>query len=187
MKPIDRLINELDQIFSQQPEDDRPEEEREQYMRAFTAIGVFLQEHDAPRHVQRRLYRLGIALDDLNLGKADTLLQPTSFGGGNAGLDTNVWIGRANAALGMAALIAAGDNREEAATSAMRAIGIKKSQVLRWYDEFRKAGDNRLIASSHAASIFDDGQKVINAFPKDPMGHRRVATRFFKLAAERLG
>jgi hypothetical protein len=60
-------------------------------------------------------WRLAVAISDLNEGRTDALLAPTPTGGVNPGVPTAQWLGRANVALGMVALIAAGNTRKLAA------------------------------------------------------------------------
>jgi hypothetical protein len=117
------LLDGLEKAFDSESDRQDVGYERARYMHALNAISVFLCENRAPLRYSRRLHRLGMALNDANEGRADPLLVPTSFGGVNAGDPTVDWEARANAALGMAVLIAGGTRRLKAAETAREKIG----------------------------------------------------------------
>jgi hypothetical protein len=133
----------------------------------------FLRANNAPLHFTQPLYRLAITLSDLNDGKVDPLLTPTPIDdekGANPGKVTTAWIAHANAALGMVALMAAGNSRTEAAQAGMQAmpgINVVESKLITWCDEFRRPADKRRVGSSQACVIFDNGRQWIEMAAND--------------------
>jgi len=184
-----KLVIEFEQAFPEQPQYDPPEHERVRYIHALRAMYDFLRANNAPLHFTRPLYRLAIKLSDLNDGKVDPLLTPTPTDDkkeANPGKVTTAWIGHANAALGMVALMAAGGSQTEAARSAMRIIGAEESKLVSWCDEFRKPANNRRVWSSKACVIFDSGWQWIEMAANDSAACRRLAKHFFNRAATEL-
>jgi hypothetical protein len=174
--------------FALQSKDDRSqaEHERARYIHALKAMSDFLRANNAPLHYRQRLHYLAIALNDLNEGKVDGLLEPTPTGGVNPGSVTSQWLGRANVALGMAALTAAGNTRNQAAKEAQRTTGIDVSKLLNWYDEFRKPPDKSRIKNSLARALFDDGRGMIEVVMQDIPAAPALADHFFARAAAHL-
>jgi hypothetical protein len=162
------------------------EHEREQYVYALNAIGGFLEANNAPSHLAQRFYRLAIVLNDLNRGRINELTRLSPTGGINPGDATTEWLARANAALGMAVLIAAGSNRKQAAKAAMGSTGMAVSKLLSWYDEFRKPANKSKIKNSLAREVFDQKLKIIEAEVKaqelSQDSWHRLADHFFASA-----
>jgi hypothetical protein len=161
--------------------------ERLRYMHALNAISVFLRENGAPLHYSRRLHRLAMALNDANEGRADPLFVPTSFGGVNTGVPTVDWEARANAALGMAVLIAGGTRRLKAAETARNKIGadINVKTYLSWYDQFRSPAERSKIKNAQARALFDNGRSLIDP-DISPSAAEKLSDYFFKLADTQL-
>ena len=103
-----KLDEKLAVAFDSNPERHWVEYERARYIHALRAISAFRRTSNAPLHFAQQLNRLAVAIYDLNEGRTDALLAPTPTGGVNPGAQTAQWLGRANVALGMAALVAAG-------------------------------------------------------------------------------
>jgi hypothetical protein len=164
--------------------DDDVEYERARYIYALRAWSDFLRANGAPLHYAQRLNRLAVVLSDLNEGKTDPLVVQSSFGSVNAGATTTEWVGRANAALGMVALVAMGNTRKQAAEQAERATGITASRLTSWYDEFRKPIEKSKITNSLARALFENAAGLI------PQGNslaaRKMADHFFGRAAAQL-
>ena len=99
-----KLDEKLADAFDRNPERHWVEYERARYIHALGAMSDFLRTNDAPLHFAQQLNRLAVAISDLNEGRTDALLAPTPTGGVNPGAQTAQWLGRANVALGMAAL-----------------------------------------------------------------------------------
>jgi hypothetical protein len=180
------LGDKLADAFDSNPERHSVDYERARYIHALRAMSDFLRANNAPLHYAQRLNRLAVALSDLNGGRVDALLAPTPTGGVNPGAPTAQWLGRANVALGMAALIAAGKTRKPAAKEAERTTGIDVSKLLSWYDEFRKRPDKSRIKNFLARALFDNGQQMIEGVMQDVPAARALAGHFLALAARQL-
>jgi hypothetical protein len=179
-----KLGDELAVAFESVSARDDVEYERARYIHALRALSDFLRANGAPLHYAQRLNRLAVVLSDLNEGKTDWLVAQSSFGSVNAGATTTEWVGRANAALGMAALVAAGNTRKQAAKQAERATGIAASRLISWYDEFRKPIEKSKITNSLARALFENATGLI---PQDnSLAARKLADHFFGLAAAQL-
>ena len=183
-----KLHAEFEHAFTSPRKDNysKAEHERAQYIHSLKAISNFLRANNAPLHYAQRLFYLAIALNDLNEGKVDPLLEPRSTGGVNPGSVTSQCLGQANVALGMAALTAAGNTRNQAAKEAQRTIGIDVSKLLNWYDEFRKPPDKSRIKNSLARALFDSGRGMIEVVIQDIPAARALADHFFARAAAHL-
>jgi hypothetical protein len=179
-----KLGDELAVAFESVSARDDVEYERARYIHALRALSDFLRANGAPLHYAQRLNRLAVVLSDLNEGKTDWLVAQSSFGSVNAGASTTEWVGRANAALGMAALAAAGNTRKQAAKQAERATGIAASRLISWYDEFRKPIEKSKITNSLARALFDHAKGLIPL--QDVHVAQKLADRFFRLAAAQL-
>jgi hypothetical protein len=182
-----RLGEELASAFDSDLARNEVEYERARYIHALRAMSDFLRANRAPLQYRQRLNRLSVALSDLNDGKTDALLAQSSFGGVNAGDTTAEWTGRAYAALGMAALVAAGANRPKAAETAQRKIGgdVEKKTYLSWYDQFRAPAEKSKTKNWLARALFDNGQSLID--PKiTPAAAKKLADYFFARAATQL-
>ena len=101
----------LEKAFDSKSDCKDVEYERVRYIHALHAISDFLRANNAPLRYAQRWNRLAVALNDANDGRADPLLAPSSFGSLNAADPTVEWLARADAALGMAALVAGGASR----------------------------------------------------------------------------
>jgi len=108
----------LEKAFDSKSDCKDVEYERVRYIHALHAISDFLRANNAPLRYAQRWNRLAVALNDANDGRADPLLAPSSFGSLNAADPTVEWLARADAALGMAALVAGGASRVAAAKMA---------------------------------------------------------------------
>lgn len=181
-----KLGDKLADAFDSNPERRSAEYERARYVHALGAMSDFLRANNAPLHFAQQLNRLAVAISDLNEGRTDALLARTQTGGVNPGAQTARWLGRANVALGMAALIAAGDTRKLAAKEAKRTTGIDVSKLLSWYDEFRKPPDSSRIKNFLARALFDNGQQMIEVVRQDVPAARALANHFLALAARQL-
>jgi len=181
---LGKLGDELAVAFASCSGSDEVEYERARYIHALRALSDFLRANGAPLHYAQRLHRLAVALSDLNEGKTDSLLAQSSFGGVNAGATTAEWVGRANAALGMAALVAVGNTRRQAAERAGQATGIAASRLISWYDEFRKPVEKSKTTNSLARALFENAAGLI------PQGNslaaQKMADHFFGRAAAQL-
>ena len=181
-----KLNEKLADAFDRNPERHLVEYERARYIYALRAMSDFLRTNDAPLHFAQQLNRLAVAIYDLNEGRTDALLAPTPTGGVNPGAQTAQWLGRANVALGMAALVAGGKTRKLAAKEAKRITGIDVSKLLSWYDEFRKPVERTRIKNTLACSLFENGQQMIDVAMQDFPAARTLADHFFARAAVQL-
>jgi hypothetical protein len=179
-----KLGEELAAAFDSDAARDDVEYNRARYIHGLRAFSDFLRANGAPPHYAQRLYRLAVALMDLNDGKTDELLVPSSFGSVNPGAATTEWVGRANAALGMAALIAVGNTRKQAAQQAEQVTAIAASRLLSWYDEFRKPIEKSKISNWLARALFDNALPLASLQNGDEA--QKLADHFFGLAAARL-
>jgi hypothetical protein len=181
------LSDNLGKAFDTDPERKDVESERARYIHALRAISDFLRTNNAPLRYAQRWNRLAVALNDANYGIADKLLAPSSFGSLNAGDPTVEWTARAQAALGMAALIAGGATRPQAAQIAQRKIGghIEAKTYLSWWDQFIAPAERSKTKNSLARALFDGGRSLI-----DPEISSSAATKladtFFERAAIQL-
>jgi hypothetical protein len=181
-----KLGDRLADAFDSNPERHSVAYQRARYIHALKAMSDFLRANNAPLHFAQQLNRLAVAISDLNEGRTDALLAPTPTGGVNPGAPSAQWLGRANAGLGMAALITAGKTRKAAAKEAERTTGIDVSKLLSWYDEFRKPPDRSRIKNLLARALFDNGQQMIEVVMKDVCAARALADHFLALAARQL-
>jgi hypothetical protein len=174
VKALAKLGDELEQAFDSQPDRISAKDQRARYVYALRAISDFLRAAGAKLPYVNRLWRLAIALDDLNQGIVDPLLKEMATGGLRPAGDTWLWCARANVALGMCVLIESGFNRTEAAQRAARDYpkisklaafdkdqGTTETKILNWYDEFRKGRAKSRIKNTLAHSIFETPQQEI--------------------------
>jgi hypothetical protein len=183
---IVKLDEKLADAFDKNPERYSVEYQRARYISALRAMSDFLRANNAPLHFAQQLNRLAVAIYDLNEGRTDALLAPTPTGGVNPGAQTAQWLGRANVALGMAALVAGGKTRKLAAKEAKRITGIDVSKLLSWYDEFRKPVETTRIKNALARALFENAQQMIEVVMQDVPAARTLADHFFALAAVQL-
>ena len=92
--------------------------DRARYIHALKAISKFLKKVGASGSYEKRLYRLALALDDLNRGTVDPLLQPIETGGTKKYNASWIWCARARVSLGIFALLKSGLTRADAAEKA---------------------------------------------------------------------
>ena len=181
-----KLDEKLADAFDKNPERYSVEYQRARYIHALRAMSDFLRANNAPLHFAQQLNRLAVAIYDLNEGRTDALLAPTPTGGVNPGAQTAQWLGRANVALGMAALVAGGETRKLAAKEAKRITGVDVSKLLGWYDEFRKPVERTRTKNALARALFENGQRMIEVVMQDVPAARTLADHFFALAAVQL-
>ena len=156
-----RLGDELERAFNSNPERNWLEYERARYVHALAAVAKFLDANTKSHDLSRRFYRLALALTDLNRGVVDPLLAVTPTGGINPGYDLRTWCARASVALGVHVLKVAGLTRKRAAKKAASYFReITETQILTWYDEFRKPADKSKIQNV-ARDIFEDGRQFV--------------------------
>jgi hypothetical protein len=200
IKALAMLGSDLDLAFDCNPERVSSEDERFRYTNAVRALAMFLQAC-GDKHASR-VWRLAMALDDLNDGVTDPLLKAKRTGGSRG--NTWRWCARANVALGIYVLVEASLlSRKEAAEKAAKDYpginkvaaferGIKsdtKTKILGWYDEFKKDRHKTKI-NSVAVSLFEEGRKLIDPAVQDFMagGQRdalfRLADHFFRRAID---
>jgi hypothetical protein len=170
------LRHELELAFDSHPERDSKEYQRARYIHALRAFANFLRSAGAPTAYRKRLFRLAIALSDLNEGKMDWLLIPTATGGVNPGVDTSLWCARANAALGVLALMRCGVPRKVAVKSA------RDPKVLGWLDEFSRGPTKSKIKNTLAHAFFGSGREFIETSRSDKARLRQLAKHFLASA-----
>jgi hypothetical protein len=165
--------------------------ERARYAHALKAISTFLKEVGIASY-QMRFYRLALALDDLNHGSVDPLLEPVKTGSAKNRNVSWVWCARAHVSVGILALLRAGLSRKNAAQRAARKFPeIKElvgrttpssttTKILSWYDDFNK-GDRSKIKNRQALAMFASGKQEIDKLPKDADLYN-AAHRMFALA-----
>src|SRR6516162_4166112 len=177
----------LEKAFDSQSDRKDVEYERVRFIHALHAISDFLRANNAPLRYAQRWNRLAVALNDANDARADPLLAPSSFGSLNAADPTVEWLARADAALGMAALVAGGASRVEAAKMAQRKIGgdIEAKTYLSWFDQFRASAEKSKTKNSLARTWFDNGRSLIAPEISSPAA-TKLARFFFKRAAIQL-
>ena len=182
-----KLGDSLEEAFDSNRKRDSLKYERARYVHALRAISDFLRTNNAPLHYSKRLHRLGVALGDLNEGRTDPLLTPSPTGGVNPGFTTDEWLGRANAALGMAVLAAAGRTRKQAAKAAERVTKMAMGELISSYDQFRSARNKSRIKNSLAREVFEQGYELIEVVLQSaPTAHQALADYFFARATEHL-
>ena len=194
--PISALKSELAVAFNSQSSDQSPRYERARYVYALKAISTFLKEVGIVSD-QKRFYRLVLALDDLNRGTVDPLLEPIKTGGAKNRNVSWVWCARANVSVGILALIKAGLTRKGAAQWASRDFPkIKElaalsrqnpsstaTKILSWLDDFNK-GDRSKIKNRQALVIFASGKQIIEDLPNEADILRKRANQMFASALE---
>jgi hypothetical protein len=193
---IGALKSELALAFDSQSGDQSPRYERARYIYALTAISTFLKEIGIVSY-QEQFYRLAVALDDLNRGTVDPLVEPIKTGGTKKLNASWAWCARAHISVGILALLKAGLKRREAAQKAANEFPkIKElaglirqtssstaTKILSWFDDFNK-GTRTKIKNQQALAIFGSGQQEIEKLPKDDERLPKVANRMFALAVE---
>jgi hypothetical protein len=115
---IAALKSELAHAFDTKSADRSAKYDRARYMLALKAISTFLKKVGAMGSYEKRLYRLALALDDLNRGTVDPLLEPIETGGTKKHNASWIWCARAKVSLGIFALLKTGLTRAEAAKKA---------------------------------------------------------------------
>jgi len=145
------LKSKLAIAFDSQSGDQSPKYERARYGYALKAISIFLKEVGIGSY-RKRFYRLVLALDDLNRGTVDPLLEPIKTSGAKNRNVSWVWCARANISVGILALLKAGLTRKGAAQQAARKFpkikelaGLSRTnpsstatKILSWFDDFNK-------------------------------------------------
>jgi hypothetical protein len=194
--PINTLKSELAIAFDSQSRDQSPKYERARYGYALKAISTFLKEIGIDTY-RKRLYKLVLALDDLNRGTVDPLLEPIKTGGAKNRNVSWVWCARAHVSVGILALLKAGLTRKSAAQWAARKFPkIKQltalsrtnpsstaTKILSWFDDFNK-GTRSKIKNPQALAMFAYGQQEIEKLPKDADRLHNMANRKFASALE---
>jgi hypothetical protein len=196
IKPITTLKSELAIAFDSASDDLSPKYERARYICALKAISTFLKEVGIASY-QKRFYRLALAIDDLNRGSVDPLLEPMKTGGAKNRNVSWDWCARANVSVGIFALLKAGLTRNGAALQAAgkfprieELAGVSRTspsstatKILSWYDDFNK-GENTKIKNPQALAMFAAGQQEIEKHPKDFDRLQKAANRMFASALE---
>jgi hypothetical protein len=174
VKALAKLGDELERAFDSHPHRISAKDQRARYVYALRAVSDFLRGAGAkPRYVSR-LWRLAVALDDLNYGVVDPLLKGTATGSRPPG-DTWLWCARANVALGICVLVESGLSRKEAAEKATHDYqkvselaaferenpSATETKILGWYDEFARGRAKSRIKNTVAHSIFEASQQII--------------------------
>ena len=195
--PITTLKSELAVAFDSQSGDQSPKYERARYGYALKAISIFLEEVGIGSY-RKRLYRLVLALDDLNRGTVNSLLEPIKTGGTKKHNVSWVWCARANVSVGILALLKAGRTRKDAAQQAAREFpeiaelagqlsranpSSTATKILSWYDDLNK-GDRSKIKNQQALVMFASGKQEIEKLPKDADRLHKAANRMFASALE---
>jgi hypothetical protein len=195
-KSISTLESELAVAFDSQPRDQSPRYERARYIYTLTAISTFLKNIGTVSY-QEQFYRLAVALDDLNRGSVDPLLEPIKTGGTKKLNASWAWCARAHISVGIFALLKAGLKRREAAQKAANEFpkinelaGLIRqtpsstaTKILSWFDDFNK-GTRTKIKNQQALAIFGSGQQEIEKLPKDDERLHKLANRMFALAVK---
>jgi hypothetical protein len=196
IKPIATLKSELAVAFNSESADQSPKYERARYMYALKAISTFLKEVGIASY-QKRFYRLVLAIDDLNRGSVDPLLEPMKTGGAKNRNVSWDWCARAHVSVGILALLKAGLTRKDAALQAAgkfprikELAGVSRmepsstaTKILSWYDDFNK-GEHTKIKNPQALAMFASGQQEIEKLPKDFDRLQKAANRIFASALE---
>ena len=171
--PISTLKSELAVAFDSQSGDQSPKYERARYVYALKGYFDFLKEVGIVSY-QKRFYRLVLALDDLNRGTVDPLLEPIKTGGAKNRNVSWVWCARAHVSVGVLALLKAGLTRKGAAQQAAREFpeieelaalsrqnpSSTATKILSWLDDFNK-GDRSKIKNQQALVMFASGKQEI--------------------------
>jgi hypothetical protein len=175
IEALAKLGAELELAFDGNPNRTSIEDERFRYVYALRAISDFLRAAGAkPPHVSR-LWRLAMAIADLNDSIVDPLLKERPTGGNRPPDSTRLWCARANVALGICVLVESRFfSRTEAAKRAAHDYpkiselaafnkdqSTTETKILSWYDEFRKGRDKSRIKNTVAHSIFERPQQEI--------------------------
>jgi hypothetical protein len=195
-KPVSALKSELADAFDSYSTNHSPKYERARYALAFKTISTFLKGIGIASY-EKRFYRLALALDDLNRGIVDPLLEPITTGGTIKLNVSWVWCARANVAVGILALLKAGLTRKVAAQQAARDFpnitelaGLSRqtpsstaTKILSWLDDFNK-GDRSKIKNRQALVIFASGKRIIEVLPKEADRLRKTANQMFASALE---
>jgi hypothetical protein len=167
------------------------QEKREQYVMALISIATFFKEIDCPLH-NSLFWELASAIGDRNTGVQYHPLLDADIPAVTRSDSSPTWRARAQAALALEALIAAGDSPAEAAAkivsknSGLKALAGAKSEsltntLLNWRKEFRQ---NR-VKNFEAAELFQAGQELIKAHTEDATELRDLS-REWLLAAKRV-
>lgn len=202
-EPLSRLENRIRDLksgmafaFNSHSADRSPKYERARYSFALKAISTFLKDVGIVSY-QKRLYRLALALDDLNRGTVDPLLEPIKTGGSTKLNVSWAWCARATVAVGILALIKAGLSRKVAAQQAARDFpkikelaGLSRqnpsstaTKILSWRDDFNK-GPRTKIKNEQALVMFASGRQIIEELPKNPDMLGKKANQMFASALE---
>jgi hypothetical protein len=182
--------------FDSQSGDRSPKYERARYAHALKGISDFLKEIGIVSY-QKRFYRLALALDDLNRGTVDPLLEPIKTGGAKDRNVSWVWCARAQVSVGILALLKVGLTRRAAAQQAARKFpkieelaGVSRknpsstaTKILSWLDDFNKGARSK-IKNPQALAMFASGQQEIEKLPKDSGRLQKTANRMFASALE---
>jgi hypothetical protein len=190
------LNSDLVRAFDSPSADLSAKYERARYAHALKAISTYLKKIGIGSY-EKRFYRLALALDDLNRGTVDPLLEPIKTGGAKNRNVSWVWCARAHVSVGILALLKAGLTRESAAQwAARKSPEIKElaalsrtnpsstaTKILSWFDDFNK-GTRSKIKNPQALAMFAYGQQEIEKLPKDADRLHNMANRKFASALE---
>jgi hypothetical protein len=175
--------------------DQTPKYKRVRLIHALQAIAEFYQELGCNKSLKWDFHHLALALNDLNQGTVDPLLEPIKTGGTKKLNASRVWCARAYVALGIRTLVKTGLTREQAAKQAARKFpAIRKLaqinrrmpastevKILSWLDDLNK-GQRGKIKNAQALSIFENGLQLLEPLSGD--GLLEVAERWFELATK---
>jgi hypothetical protein len=190
------LNSDLVRAFDSPSADLSAKYERARYALALKAISTYLKKIGIGSY-EKRFYRLALALDDLNRGTVDPLLEPIKTGGTKKLNASWAWCARAHISVAILALLKAGLTRKRAAEWAARKFPeIKKlaalsrtnpsstaTKILNWFDDFNK-GTRSKIKNPQALAMFASGEQEIEKLPKDADRLYKVANRMFASALE---
>ena len=152
------LFETVDKAFTQEPQATGPENDRQRYAAALTAVDRFFGTFKAP--FVGRFFDLASAITDLNNNsRAAPLLQPVRTGkrGGDSSL---TWRRRAHAVLGLEGLMA---TRSE--TDALKLVGdLYKPETLRtWRKEISANRNERVVERLfEAKTVLELGREEIS-------------------------
>jgi hypothetical protein len=129
-KPLARMVVELDEAFAAPP---KSGEERLPYINALVAVSRFAKSAGIDP-AWRRLHEFAEKLNDLDYGRVDSLLTPTSKGRGTAPDSGVKWNKRVLVVVAFAALLKADKGQQEAARYIKKKFPKLKSLMTRGED-----------------------------------------------------
>ena len=146
---VSALRSGLADAFNSRSTNHSPKYERARYAFAFKTISTFLKGIGIVSY-KKRFYRLALAFDDLNRGIVDPLFEPIKTGGTKKHNVSWFWCARANVAVGILALLKAGDTRKDAAPRRSPA-GSPQTTRRQWMPE-KNCNESNGLAAIPAAS-----------------------------------